>query len=277
VKTLKLTGLKISKKHTIWYNLIMGFFAAGILGLVAGILVNYLSDVLPSQRKFAQPVCTKCGVSYGWVEYLLLKPCRGCANKRNLRPYLTLFVGIALSILIWFYPPAHLGYWLGLLVLTYFGLIIVIDIENHLILHKVSLVGALIGLLAGSIRYNLLTAFLGGLAGFIIMLLFYWFGILFGRYRARKLGRDDGQEAFGFGDVTLSAVLGLMLGWPLVIYGLIIGILLGGVFSLVLVLFLLATRRYETMTVFTAYGPYLVMGAGILIFIPQILTVLSGT
>jgi leader peptidase (prepilin peptidase)/N-methyltransferase len=254
----------------------MELFTASILGLVAGILVNYFSDVLPSKRRLTRPVCDKCGVSYGWLDYLLLKPCRACDHKRKLRPYLILAAGLILSLLIWSFPPNHLGYWLGLLILVYFGIIMVIDIENHLILHMVSLVGIFIGLLAGAIRYNLVTALLGGLAGFIIMLLFYWFGILFGRYRARKLGRDDGEEAFGFGDVILSGVLGLMLGWPVIIYGLMIGILLGGFISLVLILFLLTTRRYQAMTLFTAYGPYLVLGAAILIYFPQAIAFLAA-
>jgi prepilin signal peptidase PulO-like enzyme (type II secretory pathway) len=169
-----------------------------------------------------------------------------------------------------------MGYWLGFLVLTFFGVVVVIDIEHRLILHVVSLAGALLGILTGTVRYNFATALVGGLAGLGVMLIFYWFGILFARYRARKLGHDDGEEALGFGDVTISAVIGLMLGWPLILYGLMIGILAGGLISLVLVIFLIATRRYESMTVFTAYGPYLVLGAIILLYFPQVLTFLLG-
>jgi hypothetical protein len=43
-----------------------------------------------------------------------------------------------------------------------------------------------------------------------------------------------------------------------------------------LVLVLVATRRYETMTVFTAYGPYLVLGATLLLYFPQVLTIMLG-
>jgi prepilin signal peptidase PulO-like enzyme (type II secretory pathway) len=254
----------------------MGLFIAGLCGLIAGILVNYLSDVLPHQRKLAQPVCLKCGATLGWQGYLLLQSCSVCHKRRSIRTYLTITAGIILSILLWLDPPTRMGYWASLLVLAYFALIVVIDFENRLILHMVSLAGLLIGLGVGTLRYNFFTSIAGGAAGFLMMLIFYYFGILFARYRARKLGRDDGEEALGFGDVILSAVLGLMLGWPLIIYGLVIGILLGGLISLVLVLFLLATRRYETMTVFTAYGPYLVMGAIILMYFPRALSILLG-
>jgi leader peptidase (prepilin peptidase)/N-methyltransferase len=246
------------------------------LGILISYLVNYLADVLPKQRKFIRPICIKCDKPFSWREYLFFISCSGCQQKRNFRSYIILSTGIIFSILLWLFPPARLGYWLGLLVFVYFCLVVVIDIENRLILHVVNLVGAIIGLMAGTIRFNLTTALLGGVAGFLIMLFFYWFGVLFSRFRARKLGYDDGEEALGFGDVFLSVVLGLMLGWPLIIYGLLLGILLGGLFSLVLILFLLATHRYQTMTVLTAYGPYLVVGAMLLIYFPQTLTLLLG-
>ena len=169
-----------------------------------------------------------------------------------------------------------MGYPLSMLVLIFLGVVTIIDLEQRLILHMVSLFGVFLGIITGTVRYNLMTSILGGLAGFGVMLAFYGFGILFARYRARKLGHDDGEEALGFGDVTISAVLGFMLGWPLILYGLMIGILAGGIFSLVLVLFLVLTKRYETMTIFTAYGPYLVFGASILLYFPQYLSFLSG-
>jgi len=154
--------------------------------------------------------------------------------------------------------------------------VVVIDLEHHLILNMVTRTGAVLGLVTGTVRTDFFTALVGGAAGLLIMLLFYWFGTLFARYRARKLGTDDGEEALGFGDVTLTAVLGLMLGWPFILFGIVIGVFAGGIISLVLVLFLVATRRYQAMTVFTAYGPYLVLGAALLICFPQTLTILFG-
>lgn len=254
----------------------MDLIFAGLLGILASMLVNYLSDVLPTQRKLARPLCQHCGANYSWKDYFLLAACRACGKPRAWRTYLTLLAGTVASLALWLNPPARMGYWLGLIVLMFFGLVVVIDFEHRLILHIVTLAGAVLGLVTGTIRYNLPTSLVGGLVGLVIMLLFYWVGILFARYRARKLGTDDGEEALGFGDVTISTVLGLMLGWPFILYGLLIGVLAGGVISLVLVLFLVVTRRYQSMTVFTAYGPYLVLGAALLIYFPQTLSILSG-
>jgi leader peptidase (prepilin peptidase) / N-methyltransferase len=255
----------------------MNLIFAGFLGLFAGVLVNYLSDVLPAQRRLAQPVCQKCSANYTWKDYFLMTACSVCGKPRSLRTYITLVAGVCLSLAIWTNPPTRgMGYWLGLIVMMFFGLVVIIDIEHRLIMNIVSLAGAVLGLVTGTIRYDVITSLLGGLAGLAIMLLFYWLGMQFARYRARKLGTDDGEEALGFGDVSLTTVLGLMLGWPYILFGLFFGILAGGLVSLVLILFLMVTRRYQSMTVFTAYGPYLVLGAAILLYSPKILSIMLG-
>jgi leader peptidase (prepilin peptidase)/N-methyltransferase len=250
----------------------MGYLGAGILGLILGYLVNYFSDVLPMKRKLVKPTCKNCNSMFSWKDYLSMHPCSNCGGKVSFRFYCCLCLGVIFSILIWVNPPNHLGYWLGILTLLYFGVVIVIDLENRLILHIVSIPGLFLGLLIGMVRVGFSASLIGGLVGFLTMLFFYWFGIQFARYRTRKLGRDDGEEAFGFGDVILSGIIGLMLTWPLIIYGLIIGILLGGIFSFLLIVYLLISKQFKTMEIYTAYGPYLVLGAAILIYIPQALS-----
>lgn len=247
-----------------------------ILGLAAGWLVNYLADVLPVQRKLARPTCSHCGTAFDWRDYFLVSACRKCRRPRSWRTYLTIVIALGLAAILALYPPAKLGSWLGLVVLTYFGLVVVIDVEHRLIMHIVSLAGALLGLLVGSVRQGIVYSLLGGLAGLGIMLVFYLFGLLFARYRARKLGTDDGEEALGFGDVTIAGVLGLILGWPTILFGLVIGILFGGIGSLLMIVILVTTRRYQSMSVFTAYGPYLVLGATLLLFFPQALNIFLG-
>jgi leader peptidase (prepilin peptidase) / N-methyltransferase len=252
----------------------MDLIFASLIGLIAGALVNYLADVLPIQRTLTQPACQQCGEKYSWKNYFLMSACHHCSKPRSWRTYLTLVAGVISSLALWLYPPTRMGFWLGQVVLIYLGLVVIIDIEHRLILNVVSLAGCALGLLTGTVRYNLVTSLLGGLVGLAIMLLFYWLGTLFARYRARKLGTNDGEEALGFGDVTISAVLGLMLGWPFILYGLMIGILAGGLFSLVVVLSLTIARRFQSMTVFTAYGPYLVFGAAVLLYFPKTITFL---
>jgi leader peptidase (prepilin peptidase)/N-methyltransferase len=198
-----------------------------------------------------------------------LYACPACKQARSWRTYVVMVAAIVISAAVWLNAPAQLGYPISLLVLTYFGVVMIIDLEHRLILHMVSLVGAVIGLIAGVAGNGLVSTMVGGLAGLGIMLAFYLFGMLFARYRARKLGVNDDEEALGFGDVTLAAVIGLMLGWPHILTGLLVAILAGGLISLLIIVILAALRRYESMNVFTAYGPYLVLGAALLLFFPQ--------
>jgi prepilin signal peptidase PulO-like enzyme (type II secretory pathway) len=254
----------------------MVLIIAIILGLAAGWLVNYLADVLPAQRKLTRPTCSQCGTSFEWQDYFLVSACRKCRHPRSWRTYFTIVFALGIAVALALNPPGKLGSWLGLALVAYFGLVVIIDIEHRLIMHVVSLAGAALGLVTGFLQHGLVSTLIGGLAGLGIMLAFYLFGLLFARYRARKLGTDDGEEALGFGDVTIAGVLGLMLGWPLILAGLVIGILFGGIGSLLMIIALVITRRYQTMSVFTAYGPYLVLGATILLFFPQALNFFLG-
>ncbi len=141
----------------------------------------------------------------------------------------------------------------------------VVDLEQRLILHPVSLVGAVIGSLVGIKLHGVTFTLLGGLFGLGLMFLLYLGGGLFLKLLARWRDYSDVDEALGFGDVILSGVLGLILGWPGIALGLIVAILLAGAVSLLYFLILLVLRRYRAnMTV--AYGPFLILGAIVLLF-----------
>jgi leader peptidase (prepilin peptidase) / N-methyltransferase len=60
----------------------------------------------------------------------------------------------------------------------------------------------------------------------------------------------------GAGDVKLAGVIGLMVGYPLVFFALVWGIVLGGVAAIFLLL-----RRRGSAKSYMAYGPYLALGA----------------
>lgn len=244
----------------------MDLLFAGIIGLIAGIVVDYLSDVLPTHRRLTRPVCQGCGNTFSWKDYLLLKACSNCGRPRSWRTYIVLVAGVALSITLWLGRPAWMEFWLAILVAAFLGLVIIIDVEHRLILHVVTLVGSVLGVITGLSRFSLARTLLGGITGLLIMLALYGLGVLFARIRARKLGVDDGEEALGFGDVTISGVLGLMVGFPNIFYGLITGILLAGAFSLLLILALVLRKKFETAAIYIAYGPFLVLGSVIYIF-----------
>jgi prepilin signal peptidase PulO-like enzyme (type II secretory pathway) len=226
----------------------MNIVPALIAGWLAGYIVNYFADVLPEERRLGRPACKRCAEPFQWSDYLLLRGCRSLA------------------------PPPKLGFALGLITITYFGVVTVIDLEHRLIMHVTSAAGAILGLVAGIFSHGLAPTLIGGAVGAAVMFSLYLLGMLFARYRAKRLGIQDDEEALGFGDVTLGGVLGLYLGWPLICLGLLIGILAGGLISLLMILGLAATRRYQTLNVFTAYGPFLIFGTLLLIYFPQLIS-----
>jgi leader peptidase (prepilin peptidase)/N-methyltransferase len=250
-----------------------------ILGWIAGLFINYVSDVLPITRRFSQPACTRCQNPFSWKDYILLRNCQNCGKARSLRTWLVQILTVTAFVYFWLFPSERLGIPLTMVVLIYFSIITVIDLEHRLILHPTSLAGAVLGLIVGTFiyskKYTLLgslgQSLLGGLIGFGIMYLLYQLGTLVARYRARKMQAagqpDDEEEALGGGDVYLAGVLGLMLG-PAIVSALAYGILLGGLVSIIFILALLVRRRYsnDALMTFIPYGPYFILGAFYLLF-----------
>ena len=252
------------------YSLIIPVFA----GWIAGLIINYMADVLPATRKLSVPTCHRCGGHYTTLSYLLFQKC-GDGHPRSRRAWIMQFLGIAASLYIWIEPPTKLGYLLGLILTVYFGVVFIIDLEHRLILHPTSIFGSLLGLLVGVTARGLKTTLVGGLAGLAIMLVFYFLGVLFARYRAARMRRagieSDDEEALGAGDVILVAILGMMVGWPLIWFGLLSGILLGGAVSLLIVLWLVVSRKYgeNALMLFIPFGPYFITSAYLIIFFPE--------
>jgi leader peptidase (prepilin peptidase)/N-methyltransferase len=250
-----------------------------LLGWLAGWLVNYLADVLPLTRRFSQPECPHCNAPFAWQDYLLFKPCQN-GHARSVRLWVVQFVILAISIYTWINQPPKIGYPLGLILLVYFGAVFVIDLEHRLILHPTSIFGAAVGLIIGIIAHGIKPTLWGGLGGFLIMIAFYYFGVLFARMRTKRLiaaGQEpDDEEALGAGDVILVTILGLLLGWPLIWFGLLLGVLLGGFFSLLIIAWLVVVKKYKqnALMMFIPYGPYFITSAFLIIYFPKFLAII---
>ena len=230
-----------------------------------------------------------CNTTLSIKEYLSLSKCPSCGRHRGLRTWLVQILALGANLLIWLLPPRNfanaipnssLAFLAGLLLLTYFAVVFVIDLEHRLILHPVSIFGAVLGLGIGWLLHGPGPTLLGGLGGFGIMMVFYLLGTLFARVRARKMraaGQEtDDEEALGAGDVILAGVLGLILGWPLIWFGLLVGILLGGLITIPMLVIMLIVRRYkqDAWMVFIPYGPFFLISATLIIYLPDLLSTL---
>lgn len=236
---------------------------AGVLGLIIGSFLNVVIWRVPRGESIVSPAsrCPGCGTPIAprdnvpVLSWLLLRGrCRHCGEPISPRyPAVELGTGLLFAALaLRFGPEPELPAYL------YLGAVCValaaIDIDLHrlpdaLTLPSYAVLGVLLGV-AALVDGDLdpwLRALLGGVAMFAV-------------YFALVLAAPKGM---GLGDVKLSGVLGLALGWlgwDVWAVGLISGFILGGLFGVVL-LALGAGRKAKV-----PFGPFMVAGALLAVF-----------
>ncbi len=238
------------------------------IGLVCGAALNAVADDLPRRARPRLPHCLNCDHAFGpwqWIALVAFAARRRCARCGAplawRRPVVEL-----VSAALWPYVFARFGLTLQFALLSILLecllLITVIDLEHRLILH-VTIVptGAVAALysLAGAER-GLAKTLIGGAVGFVAIYLVYRFGWAFGALMARVRGQSLSEVPFGEGDVNLSGVVGLAVGWTGIVLALVVAILAGGVGALIYLAVMIARRRASVFMVIP-YGPFLVAGA----------------
>jgi prepilin signal peptidase PulO-like enzyme (type II secretory pathway) len=243
-----------------------------LIGTFAGVLVNYIADVLPVKRRFVKPLCQFCFEPlFVWNYLIWPRYCPACHRRRSFRVWAVEVFYITNSLWLWLHPPDRLGYVLSLALLVYLGVVMVIDMQHRLIMHPVSWTGAALCLGLGWHLHGWVYTLIGGVVGYVLFLGLYYLGDFFARWVARRRGVSLDEVALGFGDVNLAGILGLLLGWPGITVGLVLAIFLGGIVSLIYILWMLITRRYKNFAAIP-YGPFLVISAVFLVFLKDYFT-----
>ena len=256
------------------------FWVLIVAGLVVGVLINLCADSLPTDRRLHGPVCATCGrprSSGRWssvIAYLSRRQrCPHCNALQPVRHMLVELIVPLLFVLCWVQGGTTATMSFHLFYSALFVLITVIDMEHRLILHIVSLPAillALVGAYVNPVFDSPNRALLGGALGLIAALILYFSGMLFSWLVGRARGQPLPGPAFGFGDVTLSTFLGLILGAPEIIFALVIGILAGFVGAILYLLIRgLIQREHQMFTAFMPYGPFLVLGAAFMLYFGQ--------
>jgi prepilin signal peptidase PulO-like enzyme (type II secretory pathway) len=252
-----------------------------LLGLLVGAFLNLCADQLPRWRRLRRrpfcPYCDQPRPAWAWISilaYLRLKPvCSHCSAPIPLRHPLVELGTAALYAFLWARYASGGEPVLLLLYTVYctlFVLVVIIDVEHRLILNSVIYPAwalALLGSLIHPIPFFYRRALLGGALGFGLLFLVYLGGQLFVKALSKARGKPINAVAFGFGDVRLGALIGLILGFPDVFTALLVAILLGGLAGL-LYWFVQAIilRRYSLFSAIP-YGPFLVLGAVAVLFV----------
>jgi len=238
-------------------------------------VVNYLADFLPSEKRLGQPFCLNpaCRKSITWTGYLILQRCSYCSSSRGKRTYAVLLLIIISAIYLWFEHPMRSGILCSLIVLGYLFTIGIIDFEHHLVMRPLSIAGLVLAAFAGCIQNGWFITALGGFTGFVVMYLFYLFGNILNRLRVRLLAQaSNSKEVLASGDVTLLTILGLLMGWPHIWYGLLLGILFAGFVSLLIILALIIKREYrqQFLTFLIPFGPAYILSTILLVYLPNL-------
>lgn len=237
-----------------------------IVGALVGILINYLADVLPISRRFSQPICLECGKPFDLHEYLISFKCSKCGNKTPMRVIIVLLLAIMISIALEFFPIGNLSYWATLPLLVFLGVILVIDIEYRVVLKETSYVGLVLMFIYGIILHKFIPTILGGFAGLLIMLIFYYLGILFNKLMGKIRHQEIEEVALGFGDVYVTTFLGFLTGWPAIIAVILIAILASGIFSILYILIKSIMGKYRSFSAIP-YTPFLILAAVAILYL----------
>ena len=240
----------------------------GLVGLAVGSFLNVVIWRVPQRTSLIAPpsACPRCGNAIrprdnvpvlSWL--ILQGRCRDCGEPIAIRyPLVELLTGVlfaALALFIGVELPAVAA----LPAFVYLGAVGValafIDVDTHTLPNRIVLPSYAIGVI-------LLTLASIGTADWVALArAAAGAGILFAFYFMLALVVPRGM---GFGDVKLAGVLGLYLGylgWGSLAVGSFAAFVLGGIFSVVLLLARRAGRKSGI-----PFGPWMILGTGIGIF-----------
>jgi leader peptidase (prepilin peptidase)/N-methyltransferase len=222
-----------------------------LIGICIGSFLNVVIYRLPRRESFVtgRSRCTVCGHTLAWYDLiplasflLLAGKCRYCRALISSRYPLVEFLTGAVFVLLFL----HFDLTIRFVKYAFFGAFLIavsmIDFDAYLIPDR--LVG---------------TGFLGGLfLSVLVRDVGIWSGILGVVVSAGflLLVAVISKGGMGGGDIKLSAVTGLFLGWPLGPLGIFLGSCLAGVTGAFLLVMRLKSRKDSI-----PFGPFIALGS----------------
>lgn len=264
----------------------------GIVGVLVGGVINVLADDLPARRNprvphYPDDTLRPIGAWLGLGAFLTgqrapsqapNKPKGKSGEVKNQlswrHPVVEVCMGVSFAAMVLAFDDEP-NLWAWLVYAAIMMLITVIDVEHRLILFVVIIPSCVFALLVAIIApetgRDLGTYLSGALMGFGLFFVIFLGGILF-----TLVSRHEGV-AFGFGDVMLATLGGLMIGWKAFIVATWITVFAGAAGSILYMIARMIMRRYQRFTPLP-YGPYLVLGImSVLLFGDQLRDILFNS
>lgn len=253
-----------------------------VYGILVGAIANALADELPYRRKPTLPRYPdgepRTGLAMsGLLAFLTGKRASSQGHKLDWRHPLTEVLAIGLTLwtlnaaVIYAMPFVQVVFWV--IYVAFFTLVVVIDMEHHLILFVVInpfvIISIADALLTGRQPDTLIEALIGGAAGYGIFFILFNGGAFFAYVMGRMRGQGIREVAFGYGDVMLAGVVGLILGWKAFLFAMVATILLGAAGALIIILYQRIFKGGYSAFAAMPYGPYIVAGAMVVMLYPN--------
>lgn len=206
---------------------VISYAAIVLFGLAIGSFLNVCIHRLPSDKSIVRPGshCPKCGEpirsrdNIPVLSYLLLKGrCRNCGQRISFRYPVVEVASALMLVLVYmkFGPTIEFfgyGYFCLALLVIFFT-----DIDKRIIPDRVIYPSLVLGLIFTALTREIVSGLLGMVLGFCVLFFVGWLGRLIFK-----------KEAMGGGDIKMAAVVGIFLGWKLLLVSLFLSVVLGAV------------------------------------------------
>ncbi|MHB8085537.1 MAG: prepilin peptidase [Dehalococcoidia bacterium] len=230
-----------------------------LMGISFGSFFNVVADRVPQRKSIVSPPshCFQCGHPLESRDlipvfsYIRLKGrCRYCGAGIPLRSMLVELTTGILFVMAWIVLGPQ---WQLPVALLYMSILIVLSITDlesgflpGVVLYPAIIIALVITLVKTftGLTPDIISAAIGFAGGFGLFFLIWCIARLFKK------------EAVGFGDAVLGGLIGIMVGFPLVVAAIYLAVLTGGLTAIILVVF-----RFRRLTEPISFGLFLGLGA----------------
>jgi leader peptidase (prepilin peptidase)/N-methyltransferase len=243
-----------------------------VFGTVVGSFLNVCIWRMPREESLVKPGshCPKCGTHIAWYDnipilsYIFLRAkCRHCSEPISIRYPLVEALTGALFVCLYLKFSLTIALVVYCALVASFIVVTFVDLDHYIIPNEITFGGIGVGLVACFVAWRLpgdrfivanpLEAIAGGVAfAGVIYLLDRFSHVAF-----KKRG-------MGGGDVKLAAVIGLFVGYKLILPVILVASVVGSIMGIAVLA--LRHQKEDEPSHYIPFGPYLVLGTIIVLF-----------